>query len=375
MQHPTSRATAGSLGRHFLNDITHPGLEAKHIRPKKISTMNFFSPVVKRILIGAGIGLSFGIPDALFTAAHSHGAHGGGSAQDLDPGEYRVRPVITIEGHGGFENNLVEEGKPEHYAIDGLFGVVFEWGLENGGSFAIEAAVGPAFVWGEAEHFYGLVHEHGHEDHDEHEEEEHEDEDHAEGEHEHEEGHGSGAPYRGTDVKGFVQLRYEPNEKLALSAMWKPYYVTEDRGEDIKGFKHEMEFGAIYAFGDGDVNFALGDGLESIVDGIFISAKNATGWESDNTYVGNYTDVWPGFGFNYDKLNVTLSGGPRFYSPGAYAKLPSRTDWGGEIALEYPLSKNTVLFAHWEPIYSSKGGEGWGKRFQHHIGSGVTFSF
>ena len=93
--------------------------------------------------------------------------------------------------------------------------------------------VGPAFVWGEAEHFYGLVHEHGHEDHDEHEEEEHEDEDHAEEEHEHEEGHGSGAPmnlHRGTDVKGFVQLRYEPNEKLALSAMWKPYYVTEDRG-------------------------------------------------------------------------------------------------------------------------------------------------
>ena len=136
--------------------------------------MNVFSPAIKRILIGAGIGLSFGIPDALFTAAHSHGAHGGGSAQDLDPGEYRVRPVITIEGHGGFENNLVEEGKPEHYAIDGLFGVVFEWGLENGGSFAIEAASWTSILsWGEKhEHFYGLVHEHGHEDehHDEEEE-------------------------------------------------------------------------------------------------------------------------------------------------------------------------------------------------------------
>ena len=105
-------------------------------------------------------------------------------AKILSPGEYRVRPVITIEGHGGFENNLVEEGKPEHYAIDGLFGVVFEWGLENGGSFAIEAAVGPAFVWGEAEHFYGLVHEQDEED--EHHDEE-EDEDHAE--EEHEEGH------------------------------------------------------------------------------------------------------------------------------------------------------------------------------------------
>ena len=182
-------------------------------------------------------------------------------------------------------------------------------------------------------------------------------------------------PTDGTDVKGFLAARYEPNEKLAFSAMWKPYYVTEDQEEDTKGLKNEMEFGAIYAFGDGDVNFALGDGLESIVDGIFISAKNATGWESDGTYVGNYTDVWPGFGFNYDKLNVTLSGGPRFYTPGAYAKLPSRTDWGGEIALEYPLSKTAVLFAHWEPIYSSQGGEGWGKGFQHHVGSGVTFSF
>ena len=241
MQHPASRPTAGSLGSYFLSEITQPGLKAKQVRPNNISTMNVFSPAIKRILIGAGIGLSFGIPDALLTAAHSHGAHGGGSAQDLDPGEYRVRPVITIEGHGGFENNLVEEGQPEHYAIDGLFGVVFEWGLENGGSFAVEAQVGPALVFGEAEHFYGLVHEHGHDDHDEeeHEDEEHEDEDHAEEEHEHEEGHSSGAPYRRTDVKGFLQARYEPNEKLAFSAMWKPYYVTRDQEEDTKGLKNE----------------------------------------------------------------------------------------------------------------------------------------
>ena len=85
--------------------------------------------------------------------------------------------------------------------------------------------------------------------------------------------------------------------------------------------------------------------------------------------------MWPGFGFNYDQLNVTLSGGPRFYTPGAYAKLPSRTDWGGELALEYPLSKTAVLFAHWEPMYSTQGGEGWGKGFSHHIGTGVSFSF
>ena len=65
----------------------------------------------------------------------------------------------------------------------------------------------------------------------------------------------------------------------------------------------------------------------------------------------------------------------RFYSPGSYAKLPGRTDWGGEIELEYPISKNAVVFAHWEPIYSTKGGEGWGKGFQHHVGTGVSFSF
>jgi hypothetical protein len=130
-----------------------------------------------------------------------------------------------------------------------------------------------------------------------------------------------------------------------------------------------------YAFGDGDVNFALGDGLETIGDGVFVSVENRTGWESDGTYLGNYTDPWLGFGFNIDKLNVTLSGGPRFYSPGSYAGLPSRTDWGGEVELELPLNRRTVLFAHWKPIYSSQSGEGWGHGWQHHIGTGVTFRF
>ena len=342
-------------------------------------------------LIGLGLGLSFSLPDALISAARSHGAHGGAGGEQLEPGEFKAKPIITIEGHGGFENNLVEEGKPQHYAIDGLFGVVFEWGLENGGSFSIEAQAGPALVYGEAEHFYGLVHDHGdehedhaghddhahEEDHDDHEEEDHDDHAHADehGHADHDHGHESGAPYRRTDVKGYLDVRYAPNDRLAFNVTWKPYYVTADQGEDVKGLKNELHFGGIYAFGDGDVNFALGDGLETIADGIFISAKNATGWESDGMYVGNYTDVWPGFGFNYDLLNVTISGGPRFYTPGSYAKLPSRTDWGGELALEYPLSKNAVLFAHWEPMYSTKGGEGWGKGFQHHVGTGVTFSF
>jgi hypothetical protein len=34
-----------------------------------------------------------------------------------------------------------------------------------------------------------------------------------------------------------------------------------------------------------------------------------------------------------------------------------------------------VLFAHWKPIYSSQDGEGWGRGWQHHIGTGVTFRF
>ena len=77
--------------------------------------------------------------------AWSHGAPGG---EELGPGDFRIRPVVTLEGHAGLENNL--EGQPRHYAIDGLFGAVFEWGLDQGGSFAIEAQIGPALVWGEA---------------------------------------------------------------------------------------------------------------------------------------------------------------------------------------------------------------------------------
>ena len=99
-------------------------------------------------------------------------AHGGGeSALEFD-----FTPILTIEGHGGFDTNL--EGDPKHYAIDGLFGGVFEWGLGNGGSFAIEAAVGPALVWGEAEHFCGKVHVH--DDHDGHEAHDHDEHDHHE---------------------------------------------------------------------------------------------------------------------------------------------------------------------------------------------------
>ena len=84
-------------------------------------------------------------PLATISPAQAHGSHGGGGEESLEAGEFDFTPIITIEGHGGFDTNL--EGDPKHYAIDGMFGGVFEWGLGNGGSFAIEAAVGPALVW------------------------------------------------------------------------------------------------------------------------------------------------------------------------------------------------------------------------------------
>ena len=312
--------------------------------------------------------------DAAIRGVHAHGGHGGG--EQVPEGEFKVTPVITIEGHGGFETNL--DGKPEHYAIDGQFGYVFEWGLPNNGVFAIEGSIGPSAVYGEAEHFYGVVHAHG-DDHDDHgDDHDHEDEhghdDHAHDDHGH--AHASGAPFKRTDVRGYLAARYQPNEKLAFQIAWMPYYVTGEGEEFGEGLKNEVGINVTYAFGDGDVNFALGDGLEDVIDGVFISVENRTGWEADSTYIGNYTDVWPGFGFNVDLLNITLSGGPRFYSPGSYSGLSSRTDWGGELEMEYPITDNIALFAHWEPIYSSEkwGSEG-GKGWNHHIGTGVTFSF
>lgn len=329
-------------------------------------------------------------------------AHGMADGNDLAPGQFQLSPVITLEGHAGLENNL--EGQPRHYAIDGMVGIAMQWGLPNKGSFAIEAMLGPALVWGEAEHFYGRVHREPKEARDPRaallqsllqnsaqdapaDGHEHADHDHGGGDGghaaaDHDDGHGhggghdhAGSPFRRTDIKAQLQMRYEPNDRLALMLEWKPYFVTASQGDDIHGVKHELAVGVIWALGDGDVNFALGDGLETIADGLFLSLTNRTGWESDGTYLGNYTDAWVGLGFNIDRLNVTISTGPRFYNPGGYSGLPSRTDWGGELELTFPLSRRTVLFAHWRPIYSGQEGEGWGSGWQHHIGSGVSFRF
>ena len=228
-------------------------------RPTALSLLTALAP----------LGLQIATPQAAQAGAGHN--HGGAKQADLPAGEFRVMPVITLEGHGGYENNLTTEGKPAHYAIDAMVGTVMEWGLPNQSIFAIEASFGPAMVWGEAEHFYGRVHVESHNDEhrednqrsnrehpvDDHDDEHHADQDHADEEHEddshdetghdghgghagHREGHSQGQPYRRIDMKGMLQARYQPNDRLTLSATWLPYYVSRSQGEDIQGAKHEL---------------------------------------------------------------------------------------------------------------------------------------
>ena len=319
-------------------------------------------------------------PFASISPAEAHGSHGG-SGEALEAGDFDFTPIITIEGHGGFDTNL--EGDPKHYAIDGMIGGVFEWGLGNGGSFAIEAAIGPALVWGEAEHFYGKVHIDDHDDdhdedhggHDDHEDDH--DDDHGDHKgHDHGHDHSHDTDFKRTDIKGFLQARYAPNDRLSFELSWNPYYVTKDQGEDIQGLKNELGAKAIWALGDGDVNFALGDGIEDLVNGVYLSVDHRQGWESDGMYVGNYTDPRVGLGFTFggDEISLMIEAGPRFYVPGSYAGLDSRTDYAGEIELSVPVGDAT-LFLHWQHVYSWEDASGWGEGWQHHVGTGVTFTF
>jgi hypothetical protein len=301
-------------------------------------------------------GLLAALPLVAGAPAHGHGADG--QASRVAPGAFRFVPVITVEGHGGFETNL--DGQPRHYAIDAQFGTVLEWGLSDGGVLGLELELGPALVWGEAEHFYGRVEPAG------------EDELH-DGIDSHGHDHGPpGSNWRRTDLKGRLQVLYQPTRRLELSATWMPYLITTSQGEDQQGLSQQIALAATLALGDGDLNFALGDGLETIADGLFVALENRNGWSSDGTYLGTYTDSRLGLGFNVDLLNVSLDAGPRFYSPGSYASLSGRVDWAGELALTYPLTDRSQLFAHWQPVYNTQVGEaGW----VHHLGAGVTFRF
>ena len=321
------------------------------------------------------------LPFTAGSAAFAHGSHGGGG-EALEAGEFDFTPILSIEGHGGFDNNLEEQ--PRHYAIDGMFGGVFEWGLGNGGSFAIEAAIGPALVWGEAEHFYGKVHADDHaddhdddhdEDHDDHEDD-HDDHDDDHEEHDHSHDHSHETDFKRTDIRGFLQARYAPNDRLSFELSWNPYYVTKDQGDDIEGLKNELGAKAIWALGDGDVNFALGDGIEDLVNGVYLSVDHRQGWESDGMYVGNYTDPRVGLGFTFggDEISLNIEAGPRFYVPGSYSGLDQRTDFAGEIELSVPVG-DASFFLHWQQAYSWEDAEGWGEGWQHHVGTGVTFTF
>ena len=43
-------------------------------------------------------------PFASMAPAHAHGSHGGGS--ELEAGEFDFTPLLTVEGHAGFDDNL-----------------------------------------------------------------------------------------------------------------------------------------------------------------------------------------------------------------------------------------------------------------------------
>ena len=179
-----------------------------------------------------------------------------------------------------------------------------------------------------------------------------------------------------TDIKGFLQARYAPNDRLSFELSWNPYYVTKDQGDDIEGLKNELGAKAIWALGDGDVNFALGDGIEDLVNGVYLSVDHRQGWESDGMYVGNYTDPRVGLGFTFggDEISLMIEAGPRFYVPGSYAGLDQRTDFAGEIELSVPVG-DASFFLHWQQAYSWEDSSGWGEGWQHHVGTGVTFTF
>ena len=100
-------------------------------------------------------------PFTSMAPVHAHGSHGGGS--ELEAGEFDFTPLLTVEGHAGFDDNL--EIPEKHYAADFLIGGEFAWGLGNDKQFSLSAFVGPALVRGGAEHFYGEIHveEEGHE--------------------------------------------------------------------------------------------------------------------------------------------------------------------------------------------------------------------
>ena len=291
--------------------------------------------------------------------AHAHGSHG--SDAELEAGEFDFTPLITVEGHAGFDDNL--EIPEKHYAADFLIGGEFAWGLGNDKQFSLSAFVGPALVRGGAEHFYGEIHV------EEHSEEEHE-----------------AHPTRSrVDFKAYLEANYKHSDRLNIQAYWNPYLVTSDELEfhadenewekfESKGIKNELGAKVKYAFGDGDVDFGLGDSVSDLIDGAYVSVDHRQGWGVDGVFIGNYTDPRLGVGFNYGETSFQVEAGPRYYTPGSYASdLDSRTDFAGEIMISRPVNDDVEFFAHWKVVYSWDKTEGWGRGYQHHVGTGITY--
>ncbi len=299
-------------------------------------------------------------PFASMAPAHAHGSHG--VVAELEAGEFDFTPLITVEGHLGFDDNL--EIPEKHYAADFLIGGEFAWGLGNDKQLSLSAFVGPALVRGGAEHFYGEIHL--------------EEEDPG---HEHE-----AHPTRSRiDFKAYLEANYKHSDRLNLQAYWSPYLVTSDELEfhadenewekfESKGIKNELGAKVKYAFGDGDVDFGLGDSVSDLIDGVYVSVDHRQGWGVDGVFIGNYTDPRLGVGFNYGETSFQVEAGPRYYTPGGYASdLDSRTDFAGEIMISRPLNDDVEFFAHWKVVYSWDNTEGWGRGYQHHVGTGITY--
>ena len=295
-------------------------------------------------------------PFASMAPAHAHGSHGGGA--ELEAGEFDFTPLLTIEGHAGYDNNL--EISEKHFAGDFLIGAEWAWGLGNNQQISLSAFVGPTLISGGAEHFYGEIHV--------------EEEGHA---------HEAHPVRRRVDFKGYFGANYKYSDNLDFQAYWNPYVVTSNEtkieGNEVetfesKGVKNELGIKAKYAFGDGDVDFGLGDSFADLVDGAYFSIDHRQGWGADGGYIGNYTDPRLGVGFNYGKTAFQIDAGPRFYTPGSYASsLASRTDFAGEIMMSRPVSEEIEFFAHWKYVYTWDTTEGWGKGAQHHLGAGITY--
>ena len=296
-------------------------------------------------------------PFTSMAPVHAHGSHGGGS--ELEAGEFDFTPLLTVEGHAGYEDNL--KSPERHFAGDFLIGAEWAWGLGNDQQISLSAFVGPALVRGGAEHFYGEIHL----------------EDGAV----HEEGH----PTRSrVDFKGLLEANYKYSDSLSFQAFWSPYLVTSNElktedGEtetfESKGVKNEVGVKTKYAFGDGDVDFGLGDSFADLIDGLYISVDHRQGWDTSGVYIGNYTDPRLGVAFNYGETSFLFDLGPRFYTPGSYANglIDSRTDLAGEIMISRPVSEKADFFAHWKFVNIGDDSTGVGKGLQHHVGTGITY--